>query len=105
MRPDMSNVLVERPRRPRGPSVGSAYPRGSLEAKWAPDFENAPRIEAMGRLYGTKYLNENLQPLVRFLRSNVERFWNDVHSEIAEHLSCSSAVQKHVLDHLRDYVV
>ena len=104
MRPDMSKVIVERPRGPRGPSVGSAYPRGSLEARWAPDLENAPRLEAMGRAYGTKYLRENLQPLVRYLRSNVERLWNDVHSEIAAHISCSSAVQKHVLDHLRDMV-
>jgi hypothetical protein len=55
--------------------------------------------------YAKKSLNENLQPLVRFLRSRVGRRWDDVHSEIAERISCRSAVQKHVLDHLRDYVL
>jgi hypothetical protein len=59
----------------------------------------------MGGAYKEKRLNENLQPLVRFLRSSVGRRWDDVHSEIAAQISCKSAVQKHVLDHLRDYVV
>jgi hypothetical protein len=58
----------------------------------------------MGRGYGEKFPNENLRPLVRFLRSNAGRPWNDVHAEIAARLSCRSAVQKHVLDHLRDFV-
>jgi hypothetical protein len=105
MRSDMSKVIVERPRLRIPLKNGSAYPRGHLENRWAPDFENAPRIESMGRAYGKKWLNENLQPLVRFLRSRVGRRWDDVHSEIAAQISCNSAVQKHVLDHLRHYVV
>jgi hypothetical protein len=100
----MSKVVVERPRLRFPLKNGSAYPRGSLESAWAPDFEASPLREAMGRGYGAKRLNENLQPLVRFLRSCVGRPWNDVHSEIAARISCKSAVQKHVLDHLRDYV-
>lgn len=101
MRSDMSKVIVERPRRHYS---YPAYPRGHLENRWAPDWENAPRIESMGSVYGTKWLNENLQPLVRFLRSSEGRPWDSVHSEISERLSVKSAVQKHVLDHLRDYV-
>jgi hypothetical protein len=104
MRSDMSKVIVERPRRRFPLKNGSAYPRGHLENQWAPELEDAPRMEAMGALYGDKRLNENLQPLVRFLRAHVGRPWNKVHSEIAERISGRSAVQKHVLDHLRHYV-
>jgi hypothetical protein len=105
MRSDMSKVIVERPRLTHPLENGSAYPRGHLKNRWAPNLEDAPRIESMGGTYAHKWLNENLQPLVRFLRSRVGRRWDDVHSEIAARISCKSAVQKHVLDHLRDYVV
>jgi hypothetical protein len=105
MRSDMSKVIVERPRRRFPLKNGSAYPRGHLENRWAPNFDDAPRTESMGGSYKEKWLNENLRPLVRFLRSRVGRRWDDVHSEIATRISCRSAVQKHVLDHLRDYVV
>jgi len=105
MRSDMSKVIVERPRLRFPLKNGSAYPRGQLENRWAPNFEDAPRTESMGRSYKEKWLNENLRPLVRFLRSRVGRRWDDVYSEIAARISCKSAVQKHVLDHLRDYVV
>jgi hypothetical protein len=104
MRYDMSKVIVERPRLRFPLKNGSAYPRGHLKNQWAPNFEDAPRIESMGGTYAKKWLNENLQPLVRFLRSRVGRLWDDVHSEISERISCKSAVQKHVLDHLRGYV-
>jgi hypothetical protein len=105
MRSDMSKVIVERPRLRFPLKNGSAYPRGHLQNLWAPNLEDAPRIESMGGTYKKKCLNENLQPLVRFLRSRVGRPWDEVRSEIAAQISCQSAVQKHVLDHLRDYVV
>lgn len=104
MRHDMSKVIVERPRLRCPFATGSMYPRARQKNKWFPDLENAPRIESMGGEYAWKMLNENLQPLVRFLRSSVGRLWNDVHSEISERISCKSAVQKHVLDHLRGFV-
>jgi hypothetical protein len=47
---------------------------------------------------------ENLAPLRRFLRSRVGRPWNDVHHEICALLNVRSAVQKHVLDHIREMV-
>jgi hypothetical protein len=105
MRSDMSKVIVERPRLRFPLKNGSAYPRGHLKNLWVPNLEDARRTESMGGTYAHKRLNENLQPLVRFLRSSVGRLWDEVHSEIAAQISCKSAVQKHVLDHLRDYVV
>lgn len=104
MRSDMSKVIVERPRLRFPLKNGSAYPRGRMKNRFASDLEDAPLTEAMGGVYREKRLNENLQPLVRFLRSRVGKHWNTVHSEISERLSVTSAVQKHVLDHLKDYV-
>jgi hypothetical protein len=99
----MFKVIVERPRRGRA-SAGSDYPRGRVRNRWAPDLEAAPRFESMGGWYAHKSLSENLNPLVRYLRANVDRPWSKVRSEIAAHLCCKSAVQKHVLDHLADHV-
>src|SRR4051794_18399649 len=99
MRSDMSRVIVERPRCRIPKRSGSWYPRGSLKMQWHPDLELAPMREGYGHHYREKYLNENLQPLVRFLRSRVGKRWDKVHSEMSEHVSCTSAVQKHVLDH------
>jgi hypothetical protein len=104
----MFKVIVERPRWGRATTGGSDYPRGRRRNAWRPkqreDRDAAPLRESMGKGYAWKELNENLRPLVRFLRANVGRPWNKVRSEIAAHLSCRSAVQKHVLDHLRGYV-
>ena len=58
----------------------------------------------MGALYAEKHLSDNLQPLVRFLRTCVGRSWDKVHSEIAEHVRFTNAVQQHVLQHLRQFV-
>ncbi|MGH7440376.1 MAG: hypothetical protein ACRENE_32180 [Polyangiaceae bacterium] len=100
----MSKVIVERPRLGRSHRATSEYPRGYLENRWAPDWDAAPRVEGMGRGYREKSFNENLRPLLRFLHSNTGRLWDDVYSEIAARVSCQSAVQKHVLTHLREYV-
>lgn len=97
MRPDMHEVIIERPRR-RPWKEG--YPRQRHARE-----EDPPLREGMGRGYRQKYLNENLEPLRRFLASRVGRPWSRVRSEISEHLRVASAVQKHVVDHLPDLVV
>ncbi|MBL8706768.1 MAG: hypothetical protein JNM30_18085, partial [Rhodospirillales bacterium] len=51
-----------------------------------------------------KALNENLAPLIRFLRSRVGKHWTKVYGEISEHLRADNAVQQHVRDHLDDFV-
>lgn len=104
MRADMSKVIVERPRSRITRKAGSWYPRGALRSSWWPDLEMAPAREAMGARYAEKHLNENLAPLVRFLRKQVGRPWSKVRAEISEHIRSTSAVQKHVLEHVADYV-
>jgi hypothetical protein len=94
MRPDMFEILIERP-------------RGGHADRWKPgrpprELDDLPRLEPMRMR--NKWLNENLAPLWRFLERRVGRDWNDVHAEICATLSLRSAVQKHVLDHLRHMV-
>jgi hypothetical protein len=92
MREDMFELIIERPRGGNWPRKPGRRPR---------DLDDAPRFESSSRNRGgTKWLNENLAPLVRFLRRRVGRPWNEVHAEIAKQLSLDSAVQKHVLDHV-----
>jgi hypothetical protein len=101
MRSDMAKVIVERPRTYRGSrsrrSVG--MPRRTRDRQ-----ECLPLIEAMGRGYREKHLNENLAPLLRWLHKQVGRLWSEVYREIAAQLSVTSAVQKHVLDHVKEFV-
>jgi hypothetical protein len=96
----MYEVIIERPR--GGGGWGGKGRRARMRVRAEP--EQAPLTEPMSMSRGSKHLNENLAPLRRFLLSRVGRPWDAVHSEICAHLRVTSAVQKHVLDHLRDMV-
>lgn len=75
-----------------------------------PDADNGPRRMAMrpGRTvrydYDRKRLNENLGPLVRFLRARVGKPWDKVYAEIREANPKGSAVTEHIYEHLWSYV-
>src|SRR5262245_23455183 len=100
MRKDMSKVIVERPR-----TGGRVRRKGRTDALLgaddAPLRQRAPRREPER----TKSLNENLAPLRRYLEANAGRPWDKVRSEIGQHLRITNAVQKHVFDHIEDFVV
>jgi len=99
MRKDMARLLVSRPR------TGGWPIKGRKNAKrWRDDYDLTLKREPMSRGRGSKYLNENLNPLRRFLRSRVGRLWDDVYSELREHLRVDSAVQLHVFQHLWEFV-
>jgi len=96
MRSDMSKVIVERPRR------GGGRDRKRRPAR---DFDDMPSKQSMKRGHtDLKELNENLVPLKRYLRKNVGRPWDKVFSEICENIRVDNAVQKHVRNHVFDYV-
>lgn len=95
MRRDMPKVLVERPRK------GG---KGSRVRRYRADDNHPLREGIKTRWTQRKELNENLRPLVRFLRSRCGRPWNKVYSEIREYLNPNSAVQMHILQHLFQYV-
>src|SRR3954471_17249779 len=102
MREDMHELLVERPRWAHSARYPGAFARnqGTSGSRVEP-----PVREAMSRSrYGDKQLSENFAPLRRFLRSNVGRPWAKVHSEMATVLAPSNAVQRHVLDHVADFL-
>ena len=98
MRPDMSKVIVERPRLGGGTSR-----KGRVR-----DHEDLPSHEGMAsphrRHWGGKSLNENLSPLRRFLESRVGQYWPKVYAEICENLRPTSTIQQHVRDHVEGFV-
>jgi hypothetical protein len=103
MRSDMAKVIVERPRvgsRMRGKSKGYRRRLQRLGHDGLPSHEGMKRRH-QGQ---TKYLNEHLGPLRRYLDSQVGRPWNKVFSEICAHIDRDSAVQDHVRDHVAQYV-
>lgn len=102
MRPDMSDVIVERPRR--------GLRNATRRAPWEKNahLDDLPAGEGVRKRHtaaGTRReLNENLAPLRRFLVSQAGRPWNNVYSEICANIRPRSAVQLHVLQHVWDYV-
>lgn len=116
MRKDMFKVIVERPRsNSRWADSMSRRARerhemaNILKNDWSDDeVENSKGLshelnthEPMKNRYdSSKSLNENLAPLFRFLEKSVGRPWDEVYSEVREHLRMDSSVQLHVVQHL-----
>ncbi len=105
MRPDMSKVIVERPRFRRPKRAGSHYPRGHLKWLFERDPDAAPQKLGIGRPHRKKWLNENLAPLRRWLRAQAGRPWDCVHRELSAVVDARSATQLHILQHVADYVL
>ena len=112
MRDDMFKVIVERPR--RGVGYYRTLPNEYRAAKhFKLDIDNnvndeycSTKLPMRSRSLGWdgKELNENLNPLRRFVAKHVGRLWDDVYSEISAKLDASSTVKQHVRDHLKDFV-
>jgi hypothetical protein len=106
MRSDMAKVLVERPRvgsRNRGVAVKGYRKR---LRKLLDSGDGPPAREGIERLHGgTKFFNEHLGPLRRYVGSQIGRPWDKVYSEICERVDRGNVVQKHILTHLYDYVL
>jgi len=98
MRADMAKVIVERPR------TGG---HGKVKQQRVRDLEALPQKESGRRShrYNRKNLNENLAPLYRWLNAQVGRNWDKVNSELRERIDVRSAVQAHIWQHVKDYVV
>jgi hypothetical protein len=109
MREDMAKIIVERPR-PQSRTATSDDPKGwkkRVAGKYA-ELEDLPTRESMSRRrkYGwdAKELNENLNPLRRYLEKSAGRPWDKVYAEICERINPNSAVQNHILQHVYDFV-
>jgi hypothetical protein len=101
MRADMFKVIVERPRWGAGHA-------SSPKLKRTPDpdiqYIGLKRHAKIATPY-SKSLNENLAPLIRFLRSRRGRPWDSVFSEICTTLDTGSTIKMHVRSHIEDYVL
>jgi hypothetical protein len=53
---------------------------------------------------GRRSQSDNLEPLIRFLRSHVGKHWDGVYSELCRSLDGKSMTGQHVLDHLKHFV-
>jgi hypothetical protein len=104
----MHKVIVERPRLLRGgwtnrKSSARLSVTQCAEALDAPDdFDSGPNRASSAR--HSKWLNENLAPLRRYLMKQVGRPWDKVYSEICSTIDTRSAVGLHVLQHLEGFV-
>lgn len=103
MREDMFKVIVERPRRGWRTRKLS---RGKLNRAG----DTLPKKQGLKRQREengtrTKWLNENLAPLKRYLGQQVGRPWDKVRAEIGAHLDPGHTVKQHVLEHLDDFVL
>lgn len=95
MRNDMFKVIVERPRKWKDPENRAVRRRN--------DFDG-PRFLGMRAGHGRPALNENLNPLRRYLHAQVGRPWNKVYGEIAALIDRRNTVQQHVYQHLDDFI-
>jgi hypothetical protein len=103
MRSDMAKVIVERP---RGGWIRKSRQKGYRRYVQQSGDAGLPVRECMLGQWrgGTKHFSEHLGPLRRYLRSQVGRPWNSVHSEICQHVRPDSVVQQHILTHVWGYV-
>lgn len=107
MREDMDKIIVERPRagsRSATTKDSKSYSKRA-HGKYC-ELDDLPQKESMKCRYRgqRKDLNENLNPLKRFLHKNVGRPWDKVYSEICSRISSNSPVQQHILQHVFDFV-
>ncbi len=69
-------------------------------------YENAKQKESMKFKHGggTRSFNDNLEPLQRFLMSNVGKNWDKLYSELCKQLKKNTVSGLHVFNHLYDFV-
>lgn len=101
MRPDMERVIIERPR--KGGGYGGKGYRRSWQHVPPEEWRKHESIKARSR-GGTKYFTDLLGPLRRFLRSNVGRPWDAIHSEICASVGRGFPGRDHFMTHVDQFV-
>ncbi|WP_386068981.1 hypothetical protein ACFJIW_03150 [Tahibacter sp. UC22_41] len=101
MRSDLHEVLIERPRSgQRRKTDRSHKPR---VGEWTGEDDSYAHSYRPRRLR-TKYFDDLLSPLRRWLRKQVDRPWDKVWSELANGIDSRTVVGRHLLDHVRGLV-
>ncbi len=116
MRQDLHKVIIDLPR--GGSRMRNRKSRlhlhGNQVNSWTDekleDHDSGPnrfpmsmRAKYSGH-YGEKDFSDRLNPLRRFLRSQVGRRWDDVYSEMVQHTDTRSMVGRHFWIHVFQYV-
>jgi hypothetical protein len=105
MRSDMAKIVTERPR-----SHSRIYSYKDIRRKnnrcHDNDMGNFPSHQSMRIPYGwdVKNFSDLLGPIVGYLIHQCGKKWDDVYSDICEHLKPSCHTQQHILDHIKNYV-
>jgi hypothetical protein len=82
--------------------------KGSYKNKMrAKNYSQAKKQESMKFMHagGTKFFNDNLEPLIRFLNTHQGKNWNKVYKELCGKLDKRSVSGLHVFNHLWDFVM
>ena len=96
MRPDFHQVLIERPR------GGLRIKRQPLPRLRVADWDGEDFVEpALPRARRTKYFDDLIGPLRKWLRKQVNRPWDKVYSELCATIDRRTTVGEHLLDHVR----
>ena len=110
------SILKRQKRRDKrlGEEVIECYRRGSRSTKMKgynkkflkDEYEHAHQHESIKFIHagGTKYFNDNLEPLRRFLLSQVGKNWDKTHSKLCSQLNKNTVNGLHVFNHLFDFV-
>ena len=105
MRPDMKKIVVERPR--GGSRVRNQKFGARLRYIEDHDYEDQPKkargFESYHDGWGKEF-TDVLNPLVRFLRSNVGRPWDKVYSELSANLDKRKTTGRHICQHVEQMV-
>lgn len=80
--------------------------KGHMRRMHRTGLENLNSHEGMKAVHtgGRRYPSDNLEPLIRYLRSHVGKHWDTVHSELCRSLDGNTMTGRHVLDHLKKMV-
>lgn len=95
MRSDFHEVLIERPR--RGMRIKTRRDGKPQVRLW--DGEDGFERCVPGRPHRTKWFDDHLSPLRRWLRTQCNRPWDKVYSELCAGIDTRSVVGQHLRDH------
>ncbi len=99
MRADFHEVLIERPR------SGMRIKRQPLPRLRTTDWDGEEFAEPTLPLPNrTKWFDDHLSPLKRWLRKQVNRPWDKVYSELSQGIDRRSTVGQHLIDHVKSEV-
>jgi len=103
MRPDLKQVVTERPRS----GGGFKTPKGSKREWQRHEIEDYPKrekIRAKWHYMGAKQFTDVLGPLYGYLLKQVGRPWDKVYSEITQNLPKGTTQNDHIYTHIWQFV-